>query len=292
MRLPILIGLMVTLLTFPIVLDAQTKKAKVVPNAKTPTVKNKKVKVKSDTGLKLNPTEVAAQKNTSATQGKTPLAGITNYPEAGIPVSNKFDLNEAQVNKLEGTVMVQHADGSRPTALGTLNTVHRGDIITVYDKSWVVFKTRRGDKIGLDGNTVLSIDEYYFGGPDRQVRLVLQKGSLFLKTNNANSRQSFFEVNTGTVVTSVGDTEALFEYDKAKDNLKLQYMRGKLKVIDKNEEQKFTYENTIHHWEAGVMKEVEALPMDQLDGINFKKFLNGEKRLPPTDANMLLKTGE
>jgi hypothetical protein len=274
MRLRILIGLMITLFAFPLVLNA--KKAKAVRDLKKPTETVSTVKV---------------QKQADEVQSKNTKTIISPFQAPVKNTSRDFDQNEARVYKMNGTIMVQHADGADPAALGSFDTVKKGDTITVYDKSWVILKTRRGDKIGLDGNTVLAIDEYYFGGPDRQVRVVLQKGSLFLKTNNVGSRQSFFEINTGGVVTSVGDSSAIFEYDKAKDSLKLQYMRGKLKVIDKNEEQKFAYENTIHNWEAGAMKETEAVPMDELDGINFKKFLEGEKRLPPTDANILLKTG-
>jgi hypothetical protein len=299
MRLRIFIGLMITLLAFPFILKGENEKT----NASKPVInvlKGKKVKRKLseaqlDKILKekkpvVTRSEAIVQAEVDGILKKSPTA--LPYQTARKNTSRNFDLNEARVYKLIGTVMVQHADGSKTTALETFDTVQKGDVITVYDESWVIFKTRRGDKFGLDGNTVLTIEEYYFGGPDRQIRLILQKGSLLLKTNNVDSRQSFFEINTGSVVTSIGDTESIFTYDKAKDQLAVQYMRGKLKVIDKNEEQKFVYENTIHHWEAGVMKEVEAQPMDELDGINFKKFLNGERRLPPTDTNMLLGVGQ
>ena len=47
------------------------------------------------------------------------------------------------------------------------------------------------------GPTMVNIDEFFIEGPDRQIRLVLQQGVLFLKTNGYGSRQSFFEINTG-----------------------------------------------------------------------------------------------
>lgn len=196
---------------------------------------------------------------------------------------------EAYIDKLDGTIMVQHADGSKPTALQTGSTVQKGDTITVYDKSWVIFKTHRGEKIGLDSNTVMSVDEYYYEGPDRQVRLVLQKGSIFLNVNNINSRQSFFEINTGSLVTSVNDAQSLLSYDKAKDSYKVQYFRGLVKVIDKNDEQNFSVQHTERYWEGGVMKAEEPKPVEELDYINYKKFLSGQPRLQPTDRNILLR---
>lgn len=96
--------------------------------------------------------------------------------------------NEASVDKLDGTVMVQHPDGAPPTALQTGSTVQKGDILTVYDKSWVILKTKKGDRIGLDSGTMIVLDEYYIQGPDRQIRLVLQKGILLLRINDCGSR--------------------------------------------------------------------------------------------------------
>src|SRR6185369_8080537 len=121
--------------------------------------------------------------------------------------------NEADVVKLSGTIMVQHADGSKPTPLQTGSTVEKGDVLKVYDKSWVILKTHWGDRVGLDGDTEVVLDEYYIEGSDRQIRLVLNRGTLFLQTNGASSRQSFFEINTGNVVSSIGEVRAILQFD-------------------------------------------------------------------------------
>ncbi len=207
---------------------------------------------------------------------------------AGRTINPQYDLNEAMVDKLDGTVMVQKPDGSKPIALGSFGTVEKGDTLTVYDKSWVILKTHKGDRIGIDGNTVVNIDEYYIQGPDRQIRLVLQKGTLFFKTSGCGSRQSFFEINSGSVVTSINDVHAILNYDPAKETLKVQYLNGKLKVIDKDSEQKFTVEHSENVWTDGKMAKEEPDPIEEVDGVNYNKFFNGEPRLAPPSNNFLL----
>ncbi|HEY5038157.1 MAG TPA: hypothetical protein VIJ93_03690 [bacterium] len=209
--------------------------------------------------------------------------------EVGETVSQQYNLNEAMVDKLDGTIMVQHPDGSKPTPMQTNSTVQKGDVLTVFDKSWVIFKNHKGDRIGLDSDTVVAIDEFYIQGPDRQVRLLLQKGSLFLKTNGCDSRQSFFEINAGSEVTSISDVQAIIQYDPAKEHLKVQYLNGKLSVVDKDAEQKFNVEHSEHTWDSGKMMEVDPAPVDDLDEVNFRRFLDAEPRLEPTDNNILLK---
>src|SRR5690348_1286923 len=83
------------------------------------------------------------------------LAGMFLVPILGLAKS----FNELTIDKLDGTITVQPADGSKPYALGTTNTVQKGDILTVYDKSWIILKSHNGDLIGIDGNTVVVIDE-------------------------------------------------------------------------------------------------------------------------------------
>ncbi len=196
--------------------------------------------------------------------------------------------NEANVEKLDGTIMVQHADGSKPTALQTGSTVEKGDIINVYDQSWVIIKTHKGDRIGIKGGSVVAIDEYYIEGPDRQIRLLLQKGDLLLRTNGCGSRQSFFEVNTGNVVTSVNEVQATLGYLPAKNHLNVQYFNGKMTVIDKDIEQKFKTEYSEHNWENGKMTEEEPLPVDEMDKVNFDRFFNAEDLLQQIGNNFLL----
>jgi hypothetical protein len=234
--------------------------------------------------------------------------------------TEKGSFNEAVVDKLDGTIMVQPGDGSKPYALETGSSVKKGDTLTVYDQSWVILKTHKGDRIGLNGypgQTVVSIDEYYIEGPDRQIRLILQKGILMLKTNNCGSRQSFFEINVGSVVAAIGDTQTVLNYDPAQSHLKVQYLRGKLTVIDKNNEHKFGVQPVIgshivdvrdkssiadaedenleyipegseYNWKDGLLADKAPSPIDELDANNFKRFFNFQPPLPPTDNNILL----
>lgn len=197
--------------------------------------------------------------------------------------------NEADVLMLNGTVMVQKADGSKPYALQTGSTVEKGDTLTCYDQSWAILKTHKGDRIGLDGNTVVNIDEYYIEGPDRQIRFVLQKGTLYFKTNGCGSHQSFFEVNAGSVVASINDVHGILHYDPAKETFQAQYLVGKLTVIDKDHEEKFNVNHTEHSWVSGKMDKEDPDPVDELDVVNFNKFFDGDPRVPPPSNNFLLK---
>jgi hypothetical protein len=203
--------------------------------------------------------------------------------------SRKATPNEAEIYKLNGTIMVQHADGSKPTALQTGSTVEKGDTLTVYDKSWVVLKTHKGDRIGFDGNTVVNLDEYFFAGPDRQIRLVLQKGTLLFMTNGCGSRQSFFEINSGSVVTAINDAHAILSYDAAKEHLKAQYLVGKFSVIDKDSEHKFTVQHVEQNWENGKLLDENPVPLDEIDVINYNKFFDGQPRVAPPSNSLLLK---
>ncbi len=196
--------------------------------------------------------------------------------------------NELTIDLIEGTVMVQPVDGSKPYAIETGSTLQKGDTISCYDKSLVILKTHRGDRIGLDSNTSVNIDEYYLEGPDRQIRLVLQKGNLLLRTNGCGSRQSFFEINSGSVVTSIDATHSILSYDPAKESLVVKYFTGKLSVIDKDNEQKFKVEHSENSWQAGKMAKEEPDPVDEVDVVNFNKFFNGEPRIAPPNNDFLL----
>jgi hypothetical protein len=220
-------------------------------------------------------------------------------------------INEMNVWKLSGTIMVQHADKTDPTPLATGSVVEKGDIVTVYDGSWVILKTRKGDKIGLDGNTVMTLDECYFEGPDRQVRLLLDRGTLLLETHGDDSRQSFFEINTGKVVTSIDEVKAILSFDAKNDTVDIKYIEGKIHVIDQTHEETFhtqeseyngytrsetntaedtgmAQEHTEHTWNYGKMAQEEPIPMEEIDELNFRKFFDGEPRVAPDDNNMLL----
>ena len=227
--------------------------------------------------------------------------------------------NEMTVEKLNGTIMVQHPGDAKPFAIQTGSTLEKGDLIMVYDKSWIILKTHRGDKVGLDGNTTLAVDEFYMEGPDRQVRFILQKGVLFLKTNGCDSRQSFFEINVGSEVASVGEVQAVLSYHpEEKEHLQVQYFRGKMTVIDKTDEHKFGIQPKVGssvknvrekevvtdmsntkiddyipewselNWENGTLIDKKATPIDELVNINYRRFYNGEPRLKPAESNILL----
>jgi hypothetical protein len=220
-------------------------------------------------------------------------------------------INEMNVFRISGTVMVEHADKTDPTALQTGSVVEKGDVVTVYDGSWLILKTHRGDEIGFDGSTKVTVDECYMEGPDRQIRLLVDKGTLLLRTNSANSRQSFFEINTGNMVTSIDNVRAIMTFDNAKNTLDIKYIEGKIHVIDQSHEETFTIhqgeyngytkseseaaddqgvpeEHTEHTWLNGKMMEDEAIPMEEIDELNFRKFFDGEPRVAPDDNNMLL----
>lgn len=196
--------------------------------------------------------------------------------------------NEMVIERLNGTIMDQPADGSKPFALETTSVINKGDVLTVYDQSWVVLKSHNGDLIGLDANTVAVVDEFYIEGPDRQVRFLLQKGTMLFKANGRDSRQSFFEINTGSEVTAINDTRCILTYDAASEKLDVKYLAGHLTVLDKDNEEKFKVENSENFWKAGKMVAEDPSPLDELDVINFNKFFEGEPRLKPQNNSFLL----
>lgn len=240
----------------------------------------------------------------------TPQSDSTDaklYPTA----HKRIPINQMDVLKIDGTVIVEHADNTDPTALQSGSIVEKGDVITVYDNSWVILKTHRGDKIGMIGNTVVTIDECYMLGADRQMRLLVKKGTLLLRTNGDDSRQSFFEINLGGVVVSINELQAIFLYDPSKSFLDIKYIDGKIHVIDPNHDESFMIhhgeysgstksetdaandsgtpqEHTEHTWENGKMAQDEPIPMEEIDEVNFRKFFDGEKLLIPEDNNIEL----
>jgi len=201
-------------------------------------------------------------------------------------------VTEAKVFNLDGTIMVQHTDQSAPTALQTGSTVEKGDEITVHDGAWVIFKTRNGDYIGLANEALASFEEYYFEGPDRQIRIVLRQGSLYLKTGNADSRQSFFEVQAGSQVVSIGDVEAKLDLDPGTGRLTVQYFNGKMRVIDTESEKKITAEATENIWENGKMITGEGSTMDEMAFLNFNRFWDFKDPLVDASRDILLGTGD
>jgi hypothetical protein len=190
---------------------------------------------------------------------------------------------DAKIKKLDGTIMVQKADGSPAFALQTGSVMEKGDVVTCYDQSWVILKDHRGDEIGLYGDTVVGIDELYQEGPDRELRLILQRGTLYLKANDSSSRQSFFEINAGSVVTSLDDSQSIVTYDPAQTHFQVQYIRGKMRVIDKDGEHKLTVEGSIRDWNNNSLVQTgDPDPMDPVQITNFDRFFNGDPLIQPT----------
>ncbi|HVM32323.1 MAG TPA: hypothetical protein VMU88_04250 [bacterium] len=190
---------------------------------------------------------------------------------------------DAAVRMLDGTVMVQKADGSPATALQTGSVVEEGDAVTVYDKSWLILKTRKGDEIGFTGDTVASFDQLDKEGGDRELRIILYHGTLLLKATDSSSQQSYFEVHTGNLVTSLGDSQLIVTYDPAKSHTRLQHLRGRISVFDKDGEHHLKTEGAIWNWQDGHLVETgDPDLMDQVDVINFNHFFNGDPLIIPS----------
>lgn len=271
--------------------------------------------------VSVNTQAVGQEVGKAILEGKDPFTYVLpNWGvKAGETISTKYDLTQAQVDKLDGTVMVKHADGSPPTALGSFSTVQKGDIIHVFDKSWLVLKDHKGDRIGFRDDTVVIVDEFFIQGPDRQIRLLLEKGTVLLKTSGCDSRQSFFEINSGSVVTAIGDTQSILTYDPIVDSLKVEYLRGKLSVIDKNNEhqfgiqpvfgsannhvedvrhpstasdagdnQEYIPEGSEYNWKGGVLTDKEPQPMNDVDVVNLKRFFAYQEPVTAGENDVLL----
>ncbi len=89
-------------------------------------------------------------------------------------------------------------------------------------------------------------------------------------------------------MTSINDTHSILSYDPNLEHLRVQYLEGKLTVLDKDNEQKFKDQHTEHNWENGKMAEVEALPVDELDSVNYNRFFDAEDLLEALGNNILL----
>jgi len=226
-----------------------------------------------------------SQKSASAAPTATP-APPPSQPMA--EPTREGVTTEMGVLDLDGTTMVQHTDQEAPTALQTGSTVERGDQLKVHDGAWVIFKTRRGDRIGFSSGTEVAIEEMYFEGPDRQIRIILGKGSVFLRTNNADSRQSFFEVQAGQQVISIGDCETRIDHDPSTQLVRVQYMHGKVRVIDPERETKFSVDDSEWSWSAGKKTSEEATTLEEESVLNFRRFFEGKPELEKSDPNRLL----
>jgi hypothetical protein len=192
--------------------------------------------------------------------------------------AEKKPSTEAKVEKLEGTIMVEHvnlAGVKENIALETLKVVSRGDVVTVYDRSWVVLRTAKGDKIGLEGPAVAAFDELFKGGPDRQVRILLKSGTAHVRAKGAGSRQSYFEVHTGPVMSTLSGARCSFEFDPAAERVEIRSFGGKLKTTDANGDRKY-YLHSRRVWEKGLLTQRDPLPLPANAALGFKRFFEGE----------------
>jgi hypothetical protein len=190
---------------------------------------------------------------------------------------------DASVKKMDGTIMVQKADGSPVTAFQTGSIVEEGDAVTVYEKSWAILKTHKGDEIGFLGGTVAAFDQLDQEGGDREIRVILKQGSLLLKANDSSSQQSYFEIHTGSVVTSLGDSQLIVSYDPTQDHLQIQHIRGRISVFDKDGEHHLKAEASVWDWKNGSLVQTgDPDLMDSLDIVNFNRFFNGDPMIQPS----------
>ncbi len=190
---------------------------------------------------------------------------------------------DAAVKQLDGTIMVEKADGSPATALQTGSIVEEGDAVTVYDKSWAIVKTHKGDEIGFSGGTQAAFDQLDQEGGDREIRIILKHGTLLLKANDSSSQQSYFEIHTGSVVTSLANSQLIISYDPVQDHLQVQHIRGKISVFDKDGEHHFNADASVWDWKAGSLVQTgDPDSMDSLDIVNFDRFFNGDPLIQPS----------
>jgi hypothetical protein len=115
---------------------------------------------------------------------------------------------------------------------------------------------------------------------------------LLLKTNNASSRQSFFEVNAGNQVVAVGKVETTLAFDPFNERLKVQYFTGKLSVIDRDNEHKFEIQHTETEWEKGKRLDADPQSVDELSFVNYNRFLRAEDPLVDALNDVLLSAVE
>jgi len=189
--------------------------------------------------------------------------------------------NEAKVDKLDGTIMVEHVDDAgqkQEIALQTLGVVAKGDIVTVYDKSWVILKTPKGDRIGFLGPAVVAFDELYKGGPDRQIRILLKSGKCYIQSMNSGSRQSFFEVQTGGLVSTLGRAKCQFDYNPTDNQVEIRSFGGAIKTTDTSGDHKY-YLESRRDWDKGNLTQRDPQPLPDNSTLEYKTFFSGDQDL-------------
>jgi len=192
-------------------------------------------------------------------------------------VHSREEILHVNVQKMDGTIMVERAKNQKQEALQTREVVERGDVVVVYDRSWVILKSPKGDLIGLEGPAKVTFEELYKGGSDRQLRLNLHHGRAYLRSKKAGSRQSFFEVSAGGCMIQLEKCRLLVDFEPKKNVLEIQFHDGNEKtlVVDGVGEQRFPFRECMRVWENGRLTQEDPVALDEKDLIAFKGFFAG-----------------
>jgi hypothetical protein len=181
------------------------------------------------------------------------------------------------VHKMDGTIMVDRAKDQKKEALQTREVVERGDVVTVFEKSWVILRSPKGDLIGLEGPTKVTFEELYKGGSDRQIRMNLHYGRTYLRSRKAGSRQSYFEVSAGGCMVQLQKCKLLVSFEPKKSILEVQFHEGndKTMVVDSVGEKLFPFRECKRVWENGKTSQEDPAPLDEKEILAFKDFFKG-----------------
>jgi hypothetical protein len=109
--------------------------------------------------------------------------------------------------------------------------VERGDVITVYDEQLGHFKIppRRQNRPWPEAAWLRLTSATWRVRTGRSASWC-KREPFMLRTNGDDSRQSFFEVNLGSVVASINNLQAVLIYDPSKNFLDVKYIDGKIHV--------------------------------------------------------------
>lgn len=219
---------------------------------------------------------------------------------AAAPLPADAPVTVLTVEKLEGTAMVTRPEGKGEVALEHGEPVERGAVVRTYGKSWVILKSPKGDRVGIDADTETAFDEIFQSGPDRQLRILLRGGRLHLQAKASKSRQSFFEVHAGNLVVSPWKMRGTLTYLPEEGLFEVRFFGGdkpKLKSVDRQGEVVVTVENSQSTtkvidasgevyfpfpsrrvWEGGSLVQEDPLPLEEGSETYFQDFFKGKAR--------------
>lgn len=136
------------------------------------------------------------------------------------------------VEYIHGTVELFEASSNTSTSLSSDSVVPRGAKIRVLDQSYLILKSPKGDKIGVDAGTEVDFDEIYASGPDRQLRLLLRSGRLLIQSKPSKSFQSYFEVHAGNIVFIPWKSKTILTRAPEENVFEVQFLGGDKPKID------------------------------------------------------------